>query len=80
MKCGHVANAFDKNGSPVCAICIGIDEGATQVQETMPDLTGRKAKCRYCNTHVDSSFRLPFFEYKEDQEEDSFYCGCFGWD
>ena len=29
---------------------------------------------------IPSSFDLAFFSYKPDKEQDSFYCGCFGWD
>lgn len=80
MKCGHVAQATDKNGNPVCIICLGIDPKATEVAGEAPELTGRKARCPYCGKTQDSSFDLPFFEYKKDSEEDEFYDGCFGWD
>lgn len=80
MKCGHTANAVS-NGKPCCAICFGIDEGATEIADTVPDLTGRKAKCFYgCGKIADSSYSLPFFEYKPNSEYDSYYCGCEGWD
>jgi hypothetical protein len=29
---------------------------------------------------VPSSPNLPFFQHRPDQEEDLYYCGCFGWD
>lgn len=80
MQCGHVAQATDENGKPVCVICLGIDPKATEVAEELPDLAGRKARCPYCRKTRDSSFDLPFFEYKKDSEEDQFYDGCFGWD
>lgn len=50
MKCGHAANAKYKDGDewqPSCAICVGIAPGATEVDETPPDLTGRTARCSY---------------------------------
>lgn len=46
MACGHAANAVDGKGNPVCAICYGIHQGATEVVET-PSLDGRKARCAY---------------------------------
>lgn len=45
-----------------------------------PDLTGRKARCAYCLTVVESSTSLPFFSLRDDHEFDSYYCGCRGWD
>ena len=80
MKCGHAANAVDRNGNPCCAICAGFTPNAFIVDEKQIDLTGRKAICSYCNTIVDSSLNLPFFEYRPDKEYDSFYDGCWGWD
>jgi len=47
MKCGHAANAHDRHGKPVCAICIGIDPGATVVDSHPPGMEGRKARCHY---------------------------------
>ena len=79
MKCGHAANATH-NGKPVCAIYFGLTPDAEIVAGTAPDLTGRKARCNYCGEIVDSKASLPFFEYRPEQEYDSFYCGCWGWD
>lgn len=82
MKCGHSANAQDSNGNPVCVICVGISEGATEV-DVNPNLTGRVARCGYfnrCHTEQPSDVSLPFFEHHPNKEHDSFYCGCFGWD
>lgn len=61
MKCGHTAQAIDKDGNPCCVICIG-NPLAEQVEENLPDLTGRLAKCGCGNTR-ESSISLPFFEY-----------------
>lgn len=80
MKCGHTANAKDENGNSVCAICIGINEGATQIANESPNLENRNAECCYCNKIKKSSFDLPFFEYKPNEKYDKFYCGCWGWD
>jgi hypothetical protein len=35
---------------------------------------------KHCGSLVDSSYSLPFFEYKPNSKEDSFYCGCMSWD
>jgi hypothetical protein len=64
LECGHAANATDKSGAPVCAICIGIHPGATVVAKSAPDLTGRIAKCGYCGKEAPSSTDLAFFEYQ----------------
>lgn len=47
MKCGHAANAVDSEGKPVCVICHGIVDGATEIDESPPGLEGRKARCVY---------------------------------
>lgn len=62
MECGHAANAVIDGGAPACAICVGLNPGATIVR-TIPDLTGRKAKCAYCTITVQSETSLAFFEY-----------------
>jgi hypothetical protein len=67
----------------ICTSCAGKRYRAAS------DLTGRMAKCHYksgrdgkahANGPVASSFSLAFFEYKPDQEFDTYYCGCWGWD
>lgn len=80
LKCGHAANATTEDGKPCCAICIGISDGATEVEEKQPSLKGRQAKCSYCRTIVKSSLSLAFFEHRPDDRFDDFYCGCRGWD
>lgn len=80
MKCGHVANAIDEAGNPVCVICVGITPNATIVAEDVPNLDGREAACPYCNKKTKSSTDLPFFDYRPNETHDSYYCGCFGWD
>lgn len=79
MKCGHSANATDENGKPVCAICVGIIKGACEIDENLPNLIGRQAKCR-CGAIQPSKLSLPFFKHQPEQEFDSFYCGHYGWD
>lgn len=74
MKCGHTANA-ESNGKPCCVIC-----NCFEIEENKPDLTGRKAICHDCGKKRDSSYDLPFFEYKPNEPYDEYYCGCMGWD
>lgn len=79
MKCGHAANA-ERNGKPVCVIHFGLTPDAEIVDGEM-NLTGRFAHCGYGpHARVPSSTSLAFFEYKPDQDEDRYYCGCYGWD
>lgn len=79
MQCGHAANAVTEDGKPCCAICAGIDPGAERIADE-PDLAGRMARCYWCEAERPSSQSLAFFKYRPDQETDSFYCGCKGWD
>ncbi len=75
MKCGHTANAYDKDNRPCCVIC-----NCFEIAENKPNIQGRKAKCGQCGRITDSSYDLPFFEYKQDKDYDEYYCGCYGWD
>jgi hypothetical protein len=76
MSCGHLANATDENNKPCCAICIGLNKGATVVV-VAPDLSSRKAQCGSCNSVVDSSINLTFFEYRGPGSQYSMeYCIC----
>ncbi len=47
MECGHTAQAIDGEGNPACVICLGVHSGATVVDESPPDLEGRRARCSY---------------------------------
>ena len=76
MKCGHVAQGLC-NGEPVCMNCDTPD--TLIIADTLPDLSGRKAKCGECSNVRPSSVKLPLFEYNKNSEQDSFYCGCRGW-
>lgn len=80
MKCGHAANAVTKGDIPACAICIGIHEGATIIDDSPASLEGRIAECMDCHGRRPSDLSLPFFEHKSDSPFDKFYCGCRGWD
>jgi hypothetical protein len=79
MSCGHQANG-EHEGRPVCVICFGIHPGADTYMEEPPDLRTRMAVCPDCGqTRLSATPSLPFFQYRPDQETDSFYCGCRGW-
>lgn len=86
MKCGHRSQAENSEGKPVCLICLGINPGATEVDDTITNetLSGRKARCSYyghkCHSEEPSSLSLAFFSHQPDKEFDSYYDGCYGWD
>jgi len=46
MKCGHAANARDRDGNPCCVICIG-SRGAKEIDNDAPDMSKRRARCAY---------------------------------
>lgn len=79
MTCGHTANAYtlDANGKkiPVCVIC-----DCVTIADNTPSLEGRLAECDDCGHKVPSDSNLPFFKYRPNQETDSYYDGCYGWD
>ena len=79
MKCGHVANAIDANGNPICAICYGFTPDAKIIANKKPNLEGRKARCNECGKVTGSSYSLPFFRYRPNEDYDTYYCGCHGW-
>jgi len=75
MACGHAANGKDmETRKPVCVIC------QCDTITVEPDLRGRRAKCMVCSETRESNMKLPFFEYKSNQDYDSFYDGCRGFD
>jgi hypothetical protein len=87
MKCGHIAQGETSDGKPCCVIDAGLTQDAFIVKKIIDEhknpragLEGRKAKCNECGSIVDSSWDLPFFEYKPNSEYDSFYDGCYGWE
>ena len=83
MKCGHASNSKKilDDGTKVnsCIIC-----RCTEEAESLPSLEGRVAVCGQHKggnpKEVESSWKLPFFEYRPDKENDTYYCGCWGWD
>ena len=79
MKCGHAANAKNGKGEPVCGICFGTTKDAEEINTNPPDLTSRKARCKYCGHEEKSTANLPYFEFNKEQEKDRYYCGCMGW-
>jgi len=79
--CGTVLVAVDSKGNPACPICIGISEHSGMVREVeIPDEVLKKAVCPHCKRTADQTRwnikDLPFYEAKNN----TFYCGCRGWD
>lgn len=73
MMCGHAADGYATSGWPVCVTCYPAIESQVEDQRTI-DLTGRRAKCAYHhneNDTVESSFNLPFFEFRGEGSRDS---------
>lgn len=77
MKCGHAANG-ESGGLPCCVICSGSD-GWNQIVDT-PDLSSRETICYDCDKIVPSDKAVAFFKYRPDEEYDTHYDGCRGWD
>lgn len=79
MKCGHTGFGRDaKTGEPVCIACLGIRDGATEIDDNPPDLSERMAQCS-CGKAAPSSPQLAFFKHEPTRKTDSYYCGCWGW-
>lgn len=96
MACGHSAQGIDGNGDPVCVICFpdpksrqvaeGPDLAGRMARCSYSRGTGEHAVglpgrgWRAVPQPVPSSTSLPFFKHQPDKAEDSYYCGCWGWD
>lgn len=81
MQCGCVASATDGEGKPVCPVHFGLHPAATLPMDPQPVIaSGRVAKCALCGKDQPSGVMLAFFEYRPDQPNDIYYCGCRGWD
>ena len=93
MQCGHVAQGFrtlpDGTRMPACIICACISKDPLAPYTPAPDppdLTGRTAYCADCKKPTPSAYTLPFFELgrwvkgERKEDEDTYYCGCRGWD
>ena len=80
LLCGHTAMADDRDGNPCCPICDPRDPASSTVDQAPPTLDGREAVCDYCRRRVVSDWGLPFFGHCPQDEVDSWYCGCRGWD
>ncbi len=76
MKCGHAANAKNDAGDPSCAICVGINPGAEEVNANPPSLEGRVARCSSCKAERPSANDLPFFEYRGAGSDAAKSCKC----
>lgn len=49
-------------------------------EEPKQKIKGRVAKCTHCGKEVKSDENLPFFEKRENEDHDVYYCGCWGWE
>jgi len=82
MKCGHVADAHDPYGNQICALCLGINDGADEIEKECVEKIGlenRIAKCVYGDHETESKWELAGFKYCPYQKYDEYYCGCYGW-
>ena len=82
MKCGHVADAHDPYGNPICASCIGMRDGADEIEKECIGnigLENRFAKCVYGDHKTESRWKLSGFKFCPYQKYDEYYCGCYGW-
>lgn len=77
MQCGCVAQGFNETTGHI-PWCVVHDCGIVVIEE--PNLEGREATCPYCKKSKPSSKQLPFFSFCKDEEKDTYYCGCRGWD
>jgi hypothetical protein len=78
MKCGCSASSKIKIDG--CWVDACGTHNCTEKVENPPSLNGRKAKCGYGDTVVNSNYNLAFFKHSPNEEYDTFYCGCYGWD
>lgn len=80
MKCGHADNGFDKKTGKRCCVMCGCFDIEQEIKTGSEGLEGRTAVCTYCHETRPSSWYLPLFEFRPKKDQDSFYCGCRGWD
>lgn len=76
FTCGHTSDSKLKIGNDYlwgCGKC-----WCTEEVKQKPDVSHRTAKC-LCGS-IQSSFKLPMFDYRPKEEYDQYYCGCRGWD
>lgn len=80
MTCRHTANAH-LEGKPACAICscVTVDRVIDIDVTPTEGLEGRQCQCPECGSLVPSAWTLPFFKYRPEEEYDSAYDGCWGW-
>lgn len=75
MECGHLGYGKTMDNKPYCIMC-----DCDKVSDKVANLEGRIAKCSWCDNKKESSYKLPFFQYKPSKEYDEYYCGCGGWE
>jgi hypothetical protein len=83
IKCGCVAQGYlEKDGKKIP--CCVVHDCTEPVEK--PSLEGRTAYCDECGKEAPSSYDLAFFKIgrmvkgEQRENEDSYYCGCCGWD
>lgn len=76
LSCGCTATA--KDGQTGELVCLWHTSKPVEAHEE-PDLTNRKARCGQCGKTAPSDLKMPYFKYRADQDLDTYYCGCFGW-
>lgn len=93
MRCGHATHAtVAQTGAPACVICAPNPDAyeVADPDETANALAGRQMRCSYASgkngrvcagrTPRPSDPNAAVFGHKPDEEFDSFYDGCWGWD
>jgi len=91
MACGCRIATRDLAGAPVCIIhdtreTKPAPDLTGRVARCSYDNSGRHSEgrpgvgWRVQPGPVPSSWSLPFFRHQPDRAEDSYYCGCWGWD
>ena len=78
MKCGHASNSVYNGEHPACVICFS-NPLSLQVEDNLPDLTGRESMCLDCKRTQPSKVTLPFFQHRPSEKVDWHYDGCRGW-
>ena len=75
MACGHAADDMTNRGEIYCSACMGDTLDAMKAVE-IPNVT-RWARCMSCEASAFSEPNLlPFFTYRDGEEEDRYWCGC----
>lgn len=75
MACGHDGDGLTRDGQIYCSACLGDTIDALTPVE-IPNID-RWAECMDCGAMAFSEpSKLPFFVYRDGQEDDRYWCGC----